>query len=147
MCSYCTLKHDWGGHSYTTWTLISTWWGSRKKMRNKILQQYDVLFTAICDIHVWYGMCVLAWGTLYLNNMSVYCTYIHTTYDFCMDNCGWRIWFLSQFWLSIWVWKHRKHVKTDHPERSNPSYSAWWSLPTVPEQDTSSNKCAILWKL
>ena len=45
------------------------------------------------------GTCVLALGTLYLNNMSVYCTYIHTTYDFCMDNCGWRIWFLSQIWL------------------------------------------------
>ena len=31
-------------------------------MRNKILQQYDVLFTAICDIHVWYGMCVKFMG-------------------------------------------------------------------------------------
>ena len=52
---------------------------------------------------VWCGTCVLGSGTLYLNNMSVYCTYIHTTYDFCMDSCGWRIWFLSQFWLKIWV--------------------------------------------
>ncbi len=63
------------------------------------------------------GTCALALGTLYLNNMSVYCTYIHTTYDFCMDNCGWRIWFLSQFWLKnmhsgsifwlkkIWFWR------------------------------------------
>ena len=27
---------------------------------------------------VWCGTCVLASGTLYVNNMSVYCTYIHT---------------------------------------------------------------------
>ena len=60
----------------------------------------SVLSVPLC---VWCGTCVLGSGTLYLNNMSVYCTYIHTTYDFCMDNCGWRIWFLSQFWLKIWV--------------------------------------------
>ena len=56
----------------------------------------SVLSVPLC---VWCGTCVLASGTLYVNNMSVYCTYIHTTYDFCMGNCGWRIWFLSQFWL------------------------------------------------
>ena len=45
----------------------------------------SVLSVPLC---VWCGTCVLGSGTLYLNNMSVYCTYIHTTYDFCMDNCG-----------------------------------------------------------
>ena len=51
---------------------------------------------------VWCGTCVLASGTLYVNNMSVYCTYIHTLhmssawtivaekYDFWV-NSGWKI--------------------------------------------------------
>ena len=49
---------------------------------------------------VWCGTCVLASGILYVNNMSVYYTYMHTTYDFCLGKRGWRIWFLSQFWLT-----------------------------------------------
>ena len=52
-----------------------------------------VVFPFVCGVNVG-GMCVCVCAslgltnTLYLNNMFVYCTYIHTTYDFCMDNCG-----------------------------------------------------------
>ena len=69
---------------------------------------------------VWCGTCVLGSGTLYLNNMSVYCTYIHTTYDFCMDNC--QLWLKNkisesilvdknEFWLIIRLTKVRPSVR------------------------------------
>ena len=48
---------------------------------------------------MWRGTCVLAAGNLYPNDVCALHIYTHTTYDFCMDNCGWRIWYLSQFWL------------------------------------------------